>query len=149
MTRSIIRTAAARSGAVRGVRAWRSQTPSIMAPAAAATETEPGGRGAPAGLSGITVGRSADLIALNGGKLHVETTNLTAGFLRKNGVPYSADTTVTEYYNLLREPDGTEWFVVTTRIHDPENLVVDYIHSTNFRREPDNSSWNPTPCTLQ
>ena len=84
-----------------------------------------------------------------GGKLQVETTNLTNGFLRKNGVAYSADTVVTEYYNLLTEPDGTEWFVVTTRIHDPENLVVDYIHSTNFRREPDDSGWNPGPCTLR
>jgi hypothetical protein len=84
-----------------------------------------------------------------GGRLEVETTNLTAGFIRKNGVPYSADTEVTEYYNLLTEPDGTEWLIITTRIHDPENLVVDYIHSTNFRREPDDAGWNPTPCAIQ
>jgi hypothetical protein len=84
-----------------------------------------------------------------GGKLKVVTTNLTSGFLRKNGVPYSSNTVVTEYYNLFTEPNGTRWFVVTTRIHDPENLVVDYIHSTNFRREPDDSRWDPTPCSLR
>ncbi len=104
--------------------------------AAEAAGELPGGRGAPPQ-------------APAGGTLKVTTTHLTAGFLRKNGVPYSADTVVTEYYNLLTEPDGTEWFVVTTRIHDPENLVVDYIHSTNFRREPDDSGWNPQPCMIQ
>jgi hypothetical protein len=84
-----------------------------------------------------------------GGRLKVVTTNLTAGFLRKNGVPYSANTTVTEYYNLLTEPAGTEWFVVTTVVHDPVNLAVDYITSTNFRREPDDSKFTSEPCTLR
>jgi len=84
-----------------------------------------------------------------GGRLKVATTNLTAGFLRKNGVPYSANTTVTEYYNLLIDaPGGATWLVVTTIVHDPENLVVDYITSTNFRREPDASKWQPRPCSL-
>jgi hypothetical protein len=77
------------------------------------------------------------------------TTNLAAGFLRKNGVPYSTNTTVTEYFNLLEEPNnGPKWFVVTTIVHDPENLVVDYITSTNFRREADGSKWRPRPCSI-
>lgn len=87
--------------------------------------------------------------APSGGRLKVVTNNLTAGFLRKNGVPYSADATVTEYYNLLTEPSGTEWFVVTTIVHDPVNLAVDYITSTNFRREPDGSKFRPQPCSLR
>jgi len=49
----------------------------------------------------------------------------------------------------LTEPDGTRWFVVTTVVHDPENLVVDFITSTNFRREPDNSKWRPSPCSVR
>lgn len=84
----------------------------------------------------------------SGGRLKVVTNNLTAGFLRKNGVPYSATTVVTEYYNLLAEPTGQPWFVVTTVVHDPANLVVDYITSTNFRREPDSAKFRPRPCTL-
>ena len=85
----------------------------------------------------------------SGGRLEVVTTNLKAGFLRKNGVPYSANAVVTEYYNLLTEPDGTRWFVVTTIVSDPANLVVDYITSTNFRREPDDSKWKVRPCSLR
>jgi hypothetical protein len=84
-----------------------------------------------------------------GGKLVVETTNLRPGLLRKNGVPFSSNAELTEYYNLITEPDGTEWFIVTTILHDPENLLVDYITSSNFRRESNDASWNPTPCTLR
>ncbi len=84
-----------------------------------------------------------------GGKLKVTTTRLAPGFLRKNGVPYSANATMTEYFNRLDEPNnGPTWFVVTTVVHDPENLVVDYITSTNFRREPDASKWRPRPCSI-
>jgi hypothetical protein len=84
-----------------------------------------------------------------GGRLKVVTDNLAAGLLRKNGVPYSAKTTVTEYFNVLSEPNGTQWFVVTAVIHDPENLLVDYILSTNFRKEPDGSKFRPSPCSLR
>ena len=100
----------------------------------------PRGRGA---------GRGAAPTQPSGGRLKVVTTNLTAGFLRKNGVPYSANTMVTEYYNLLTEPAGTQWFVVTTVVHDPINLAVDYITSTNFRKESDDSKFKPEPCTLR
>jgi hypothetical protein len=82
-----------------------------------------------------------------GGRVKVATANLRAGFLRRNGVPDSSDTTVTEYYNLLAAPDG-QWLVVTTIVHDPANLVVDYVTSTNFRKEPDESRWSPRPCSL-
>ena len=83
-----------------------------------------------------------------GGKLYVETSNLLPGFLRKNGVPYSGETTMKEYYNTLRESDGTEWLIVTTIVRDPMNLIVDHITSSNFRRESDDSSWSPRPCSI-
>lgn len=83
-----------------------------------------------------------------GGKLYVETNNLTAGMLRKNGVPYSAETSMKEYFNTLTEPDGTEWLIVTTIVRDPINLLVDHITSTNFKREPDDSGWSPRPCEI-
>jgi len=118
----------------------RAAAAAAAAAAGEAPANGPGGRGG-RGRGGAT--------EPSGGRLKVETTDLAAGFLRKNGVPYSADTEVTEYYNLISEPDGTEWMIITTRIHDPENLVVDYIHSTNFRRQPDDSGWNPTPCAIQ
>lgn len=104
--------------------------------------------GAGGGRGGRGGGRGGPQTAPSGGRLKVVTTNLSPGLLRKNGVPYSGATTMTEYYNLLTEPQGQQWFVVTTVLHDPTNLVVDYVTSTNFRKEADGSKFRPQPCTL-
>jgi hypothetical protein len=117
----------------------------VRTPPAADGQPARGGRGGRGG-GGFGRGRAT---APQGGRLKVVTTNLTPGFLRKNGVPYSADTVVTEYYNLLQQPDGQQWFVVTTVVRDPGNLAVDYITSTNFRKEPDAAKFRPRPCSLQ
>jgi hypothetical protein len=81
-----------------------------------------------------------------GGSLKVVTTNLSGGWLRRNGVPYSARTTVTEYFDRFPGPDGAEWFVVTTAVDDPEYLLTRFVTSSHFRRETDPGKWNPRPC---
>jgi hypothetical protein len=80
-----------------------------------------------------------------GAALKVVTTNLKAGYLRRNGVPYSEDTVLTEYFDRLSE-DGTEWLLVETIVNDPKYLAQDFVTSTHFRKEPDNSKWMPSPC---
>jgi hypothetical protein len=82
------------------------------------------------------------------GSLKVVTTGMKAGYLRKNGVPYSADAKVTEYYDLLHEPNGSDWLVVKTIVEDPVYLTDEFITSSNFRRETDRSGWNPQPCAV-
>jgi hypothetical protein len=80
-----------------------------------------------------------------GGSLKVVTTDLTAGYLRKNGVPYSQNTVLTEYYD--RHSDfGDEWFTVTSVVEDPQYLAQPFITSTHFKKEPDGAKWSPTPC---
>jgi hypothetical protein len=81
-----------------------------------------------------------------GGSLKVVTTNLKPGYLRKNGVPYSGDTELTEYYDRTNEPNGDSWLIVTTIVHDPTNLNQDFVTSTHFKMEKDGSKWSPTPC---
>jgi hypothetical protein len=81
-----------------------------------------------------------------GGSLQVVTTNLSGGWLRRNGVPYSARTTMTEYFDRFPGPDGSEWFVVTTQVVDPDYLQGRFVTSSHFRREADGSKWNPRPC---
>ena len=80
-----------------------------------------------------------------GAALKVVTTKLKAGYLRKNGVPYSEEALLTEYFDRLSE-DGTEWLLVETIVNDPKYLTQDFITSTHFRREPDASKWMPSPC---
>jgi hypothetical protein len=84
--------------------------------------------------------------APRGGSLKVVTTDLKAGYLRKNGVPYSANTVLTEYYDRTNEPNGDSWLIITTIVHDPENLYQDFVTSTHFKMEKDGSKWDPTPC---
>jgi len=81
-----------------------------------------------------------------GGYLEVETTNLTPGWLRRNGVPYSEDAVVTEYFARFTAPDGSEWLMVTTIVDDPRYLTQRYIVSNHFRKEPEGGRWNPRPC---
>jgi hypothetical protein len=81
-----------------------------------------------------------------GGNLKITTTQLRPGYLRKNGVPYSENATVTEYYNRHDEPDGTSWFTVTTVVDDPRYLNQPFITSSSFKKETDTAKWNPTPC---
>ncbi len=81
------------------------------------------------------------------GALKIRTTHIRSGYLRKNGVPYSADVEMTEYWNLTKQADGTVWIVVTTVLHDPKYLLEDMVTALNFRKEPDGSKWDPQPCS--
>ena len=83
----------------------------------------------------------------DGGSLRVVTTNLRAGYLRKNGVPYSERTTVTEHFDITTLPDGSRLLLVTTIIEDPVYLTGPYVVSPHFKQEPDGSKWEPTPCS--
>ena len=83
-----------------------------------------------------------------GRSLEVQTTQLRPGYLRKNGIPYSADATVTEYFDLFKE-SSAEWFVVTTIVRDPVYLNGPWVTSSNFKRETATSKWNPSPCNAK
>ena len=82
-----------------------------------------------------------------GGSLRVVTTNLRAGYLRKNGVPYGESATVTEHFDVAPLPDGGRLLLVTTIIEDPVYLTGPYVISPHFKKEPDGSKWDPTPCS--
>lgn len=84
-----------------------------------------------------------------GRSLEVVTTQLRPGYLRKNGVPYSANAELNEYYDLSKERNGDIWFVVTTIVNDPQYLAEPFVTSTNFKKEPDGSKFSPTPCSAR
>lgn len=80
-----------------------------------------------------------------GGQLTVVTTNLRPGYLQKNGVPYSEETRVTEYFNVTAEPNGDQWMVVTTVVEDPRYLTTRFARSSHFKKASD-GVWTPRPC---
>ena len=80
------------------------------------------------------------------GYLKVVTTRMRSGYLRKNGVPYSANALLEEYFDTFTETNGDQWLVVTTIVTDPQYLVQPFLTSTHFKKIPDASRWNPSPC---
>jgi hypothetical protein len=86
---------------------------------------------------------------VSGGGMKVVTTKLKSGYLRKNGVPYSANAVLTESYDRVNEPNGDSWLIVETIVDDPAYLNQPFITSTHFKRQADASGWNPTPCTAR
>jgi hypothetical protein len=103
--------------------------------------------GAPTGSDGSQREGSAETASY--GSLEVVTRNLRPGYLRRNGIPYSAGTSMTEYWDLFNEPDGSDWLVITTTIVDPTYLRMPYEMSPVFKRERDGSKWDPSPCSAR
>jgi hypothetical protein len=79
------------------------------------------------------------------GAMKVVTTGLRPGYLRKNGVPYSADAVVTEYYDRL-SLFGHDYLQVVTVVTDPKYLTAPFTVSSQFKLESDDSKWSPAPC---
>ena len=78
------------------------------------------------------------------GTLKVVTTNLSEGWLRRNGAPYSESTTLTEYWDRVAFPNGDDFLAVTIVLDDPKYLTGEYTRSAHFKREPDASKWRPS-----
>jgi hypothetical protein len=103
---------------------------SLQGFSAAAWERTGGGRGA----------------APQGGTLKVVTTNMSGGWVRKNGVPYSENAVMTEYFDRLTAPTGDEWFTVTTIVEDSRFFTQPFVTTTHFKKEVDGARWKPSPC---
>ena len=104
--------------------------------------TVPGGGG-----SGLRGGPPPTASLNEGGSLRVETSMFREGYLRKNGVPYSENASIVENFDRLPpHPNGDVWLLVVTTVDDPKYLSQPFYTSTHFKREPDGSKWNPTPC---
>lgn len=83
------------------------------------------------------------------GELKVTTTRLRAGYLRKNGVPYGANTTMTEYYHRMTAPNGDIWLTIVSEVRDPEHLREPFVQSTHFKKLPDGAPFKPEACSAR
>jgi hypothetical protein len=101
-------------------------------------------RGAVGGRGGL--GQSQLNVAQPGGDLAVVTSDLTPGWLRRNGVPYSSRTRVIEHFQTFQDPTGKQWINVTTEVNDPEYLNTPFLTTADFQKEADGSKWAPHAC---
>jgi hypothetical protein len=83
------------------------------------------------------------------GQLIVTTTRMRPGYLRRNGVPYSANAVLTEYFIRLVDDARQEYLAVTQMVDDPQYLVQPYVKTYQFKKQPDAAGWAPTPCSAR
>jgi len=93
----------------------------------------------------VPVGRGVTPV----GSLKVVTTRLKPGYLRKNGVPYSANAVLTEYLDRVNEPNGDAYLTVTTTVEDSTYLAQPFLTSSHYKKQPDSSGWRPSPCSAR
>jgi len=91
-------------------------------------------------------GEQPAITASKSGTLKVVTNNMRPGYLRKNGLPYSGTAKLTEYWDFHGGRNGEHFLVVSTIVEDPQYLQTPWMTSPNFKREPDGSKWDPSPC---
>ena len=106
------------------------------------------GMGDGAGARGGARGSGAAAPARSG-NLKVVTTQLRPGYVRKNGAPYSDRAVVTEYYDAYTLANGDQWFTVTTKVDDPVYFSRPLLTTSEFKKLPDATGWNPTPCSAR
>jgi hypothetical protein len=83
------------------------------------------------------------------GELKVTTSRMRPGYVRKNGVPYSANAMLTEYFHRMSAPNGDVWLTVVSELRDPDNLREPFVQSTHFKKVPDTTTFKPEPCSAQ
>ena len=83
-----------------------------------------------------------------GGSLMVITTRMEAGYLQKNGIPYSSEAVLTEYFNRIQLPNGDDYLILTSIVDDPVYLNEPYVTSAEFKHEKDGSKWTPSSCSI-
>jgi hypothetical protein len=105
----------------------------------------PGGAGR--GRGGRGAAAAAGPVARPGSSMRAVTTRMRPGYYRRNGVPYGAGATMTEWFTILSEPDGNTYMLVTKILEDPQYMAGPYLRTTQFKKESGTAGWNPTPCT--
>jgi len=80
------------------------------------------------------------------GNLKVVTTNMLPGYIRKNGVPYSGNAVLTEYFNRITGAENDSYLVLTAMVDDPMYLNQPFVRSYQFKKQADATGWSPTPC---
>ena len=114
-------------------------TPGWQGYSTAEWEMAPGARGGARGAPA----------APRGGNLKVVSTQLRPGYVRRNGAPYSDRAVVTEFYDLNTLANGDPWITITTKVEDPVYFSRPLVTTTEFKKLPDATGWNPTACSAK
>jgi len=98
-----------------------------------------------AAISGFMLGGGSG----GGASLKVVTTKARPGYLARNGVPYGANASFTEYYDLFQVPQGDTLLVISVEVADADYLTTPYWYSVHFKKQADATGWNTRPCSAK
>jgi hypothetical protein len=82
------------------------------------------------------------------GSLKVTTTQMRPGYIHKNGVPFSENAVLTEYFTVL-EDKGMSILVDTLMLEDPKYLTQSFVRSAQYKKQADAKGWEPSPCSAK
>jgi hypothetical protein len=100
------------------------------------------------GMAANAGGRGGNAPPPLSGGLKAVTSKMRPGYLRRNGVPYSANAVMTEFFDRTKEDNGDSWLILTSSLEDPANLAIPFMLTTHYKREADGSKFNPRPCEV-
>jgi hypothetical protein len=80
------------------------------------------------------------------GSLKVVTSRMKPGYITRNGVPFSATATLTEYYDVVKTKSGVEYLVLTSMLDDPAYLSQPMWTASHFKKQRDASGFKPVAC---
>jgi hypothetical protein len=96
------------------------------------------------GAGGLFFGRGGG--SEPAGSLKVVTTKMKPGYATRNGVPYSAGATLTEYFDLVKTKSGVEYLVLTSMLEDPTYMSQPMWTAVHFKKQGDASGFKPVAC---
>ena len=64
-------------------------------------------------------------------------------------MPYTANVAHDRVLPDMELPDRSQWIRYTQIVDDPEDLTQPWIVNYAFKKLPDGSKWNPTPCSVR
>jgi hypothetical protein len=120
--------------------------PELQGFSLASWETMAEGEGQAAGGGGGGGGRGRGGPPPLSGALKVTTTKLKPGYLRRNGVPYSGNAVMTEFFDRTTSPNGDTWLILTSSVDDPQYLQMPFMLTTHYKKEADGSKFSPRAC---
>ena len=80
------------------------------------------------------------------GSLKVVTTKMKPGYATRNGVPFSAGATLTEYFDLVTTKSGVEYLVLTSMLEDATYMSQPMWTAVHFKKQRDANGFKPVAC---
>jgi hypothetical protein len=99
-----------------------------------------------AGAGGLFFGGGRGAASSPSGSLKVVTTRMKAGYVTRNGVPFSNNATLTEYYDLVKERSGVEYLILTSMLDDATYMSQPMWTATHFKKQADAAGFTPLGC---